>query len=226
MKLRHTQVHVHLVAVSLYVTWHLAFLSAGISALVMDSTISQDKCGQSIGLYRETLLNVLFASFCLVSYIVFPGGGEGARARALMVMIFHFALLAWGIMLWQRLGPCRATLQAKHWLISLFFFVSIVHNSVFTLLHCLHELWIGKALGGDLTIMPELVCTEANLHREDSYASYDPDFAKYSNLPGAASSSSPPPSPPLDDEPPLHTAPELLVNQNDPPSYARSYGEA
>jgi len=105
----------------------------------------------------------------------------------------------------------------------LFFVICVVHNAVFTVLLALHELYIGPKMGGDLTLMPEMVC----LDRRDELTKESPEGMSATQAMYANTS---PLLRPLEDDPPLPPAPELTVynfsvNKDDSPSYAKSYGE-
>jgi len=138
-------------------TWHVAFIIFGVNSLADDERIRDSPCGQSSHMFKYALMNTLFAFFGIVTYCFFPGGGEGARARAMVITIFHFAFLAWGILMWMHLtGPCQDVIDDSYGTIKLFMFICIAHNGLFGLLFFMHEMFSGEWLGFDMTLVAEV----------------------------------------------------------------------
>jgi len=108
-------------------------------------------------MWKFCMLNTVFCFFTCSSFFLFPGGGEGARARAMVVTIFHLAFGVWGILMWVNLDhACSKLLNSHYQVVVAFHHVSIVHNIFFFSLMFAHEAYIGKALGADLTLMSEV----------------------------------------------------------------------
>lgn len=123
-------------------------------ALIHDTSLKNQSCGQRTHLWKYSLLNVVFSIFTTVSFFFFPHGGEGARARALVVTIFHAAFLVWGALMWLQLtDQCSSVLSNQYETIYLFHHVSVFHNAVFFTLMIVHEAFLGRSLGSDFTLM-------------------------------------------------------------------------
>jgi len=138
------------------IIWHLAFISLGVSALVEDQALRADTCGQQYHTVKYGALAVTFASFALITFFVFPGGGEGARARAVLLIVLHLAFSVWGMLMLRAYTPaCEAVLRDKFTAIDQFQHVCIAHNAFFALLVFLHELFSDR-LGADHTIIFEI----------------------------------------------------------------------
>jgi hypothetical protein len=106
--------------------------------------------------WKYAALNTAFSCLTLATYGIFPGGGEGARARALMITIFHFGFCVWGVLLWSKLPDCVDVIENKFFQIYVFHMVCIWHNAIFLIMYVSHELYLGDKVGGDLTLMPEV----------------------------------------------------------------------
>lgn len=123
------------------------------------------------------MLNVLFAIGILISYVFWPGGGEGARARATALIAFHLALFFWGILIFGEVGQHCARLVG-------FFFLSrgheslwgeifayqrfcIVYNGLLFAFVAIHEAILGKYIGTDLTLLPATFCGPKPWRYED-----------------------------------------------------------
>lgn len=139
-----------------FILYHIAFTSFGVSSMIVDVSIREDLCGKSTHLWKYTLLNTIFSTMTVITFGVFPGGGEGARARALMITILHFGFSVWGVLLWSKLPECLDVINTKHHQIYLFHVLCVWHNAVFLMLYIFHELYLGDKMGGDLTLMPEV----------------------------------------------------------------------
>jgi len=188
-----TKVAAQLAVLCVFVLYHVAFVSFGISSMIVDISISQDSCGKSTHLWKYSMLNVIFSVMTLITFTIFPGGGEGARARALMITILHLGFVVWGILLWSKLPECLDIVSAKHRNIYFFHVVCVWHNAVFLFLYIFHEMYLGEKLGGDLTLMPEV--QKQDIH-DYSYVGALPDGVSQADahmMPVTAS----PPSPSL-----------------------------
>lgn len=140
----------------LYGIWVLIFIILGIMAAVQDWTVS-NHCVLHTHIMKYTVLNTTFAMVGVLSYFLFPGGGEAARARALMMLFFHFGLAAWGYLLWSDLGRACADILRSHYEASVqFHHISVAHNFVMMMLFAAHELWLGHLLRLDFTLSPNI----------------------------------------------------------------------
>lgn len=142
----------------LYVTYAYTMLFVGAYALAEDHSVSDNKpCGQTYHLWKYCFFNLILWFFATVSYCVWRGGGEGARARATVLTIFYFAFFMWGLLLWTSLSQtCDDLFNKQYHMLFAFHHISTITNGVFFFLFFLHEAYIGKAVGGDLTIMAEV----------------------------------------------------------------------
>lgn len=145
--------------------WHLMFMIIGVSAISEDQALRSETCGQSSHVWKYCFFNIVFAFFSLVTYFIFPGGGEGARARAVMMLIVHFGLAAWGVLMWTSLSDtCKTVLQGQFTQIRLFHHIAIVHNAVLCCALVLHEAFLGEEMGMDLTVVAEIRKESALMH--------------------------------------------------------------
>jgi hypothetical protein len=142
--------------ISVIVIYYITFMLVGLSSVIVDRSLPQDNCGKSTHLWKYSVLNTAFAGIILVTYMSFPGGGEGARARALMISILHFGLCVWGFLVRASLPECIDVIRSHYSQIYFFYGICLWHNLVFVILYALHELFLGEWLGGDLTLIPEV----------------------------------------------------------------------
>jgi len=138
------------------VMWHLAFISIGAASLAEDQALRSDSCGQQYHTVKYAFLNVVFAFFSLVTFFVFPGGGEGARARAVLLVVLHLAFAVWGVLMCRAYTPaCESVLADNFGAINQFQHICIAHNAFFAVLVFMHELFSDR-LGADHTIIFEI----------------------------------------------------------------------
>jgi len=105
---------------------------------------------------KYCLLNVIFAVMNCFSYLLFPGGGEGARARAVVLIAFHFAFTVWGVLMRLDLQEaCTLELSNHFQGIDIFQFVCCAHNGLFGVLCAVHECYLGNGINNDFTLVPE-----------------------------------------------------------------------
>lgn len=172
----------HLSLLCAFVTWYVVFTSIGFASLSQDAAISADKCGARSHMLKYATLNSVFATLILLSYAVFPGGGEGARARAMLITIVHGSLAMWGLLMEMALPHCMSLISDKFYLMYIFHKIAIYHNMAFCTLMFVHEIYLGDKIQADLTLIPE-VRTE-QMPDEYEYANvqgtngYDPGFAE------------------------------------------------
>lgn len=143
----------------LFLAWSLAYLSIGVCAIEQDWGLADTHCGKTTHIFKFCALNLTFAFVDLISYMIFPGGGEGARARATMVTAMYFAFSAWGALMWLKLdGLCSSVLGGTSveddTLIFTFHHVATIHNGVMLALMIFHEAYLGRKSGYDFTIRP------------------------------------------------------------------------
>jgi len=144
-------------AVLLYIVWNCAFITWGIYALSRDWSVDKNEaCGQQTHILKYCSLNVFNSFVVVATYMLFPGGGEGARARALVLLTFHFAFATWGVLMWVALNhDCKDLLSNVYECVTGFQHVCIAHNSLFGILFLLHETYVGKKFRSDFTLLPE-----------------------------------------------------------------------
>lgn len=138
------------------VVWHVAFLVFGCFTLYQEYSLRSEPCGKKTHLWKYLLLNNVFSFFSVTSYCTFPGGGEGARARAVTLAIFHIAFVAWGMLLWTYASDtCQEVVYEKFSTGYIGLCVCIGHNSVYGILYLVHEVYLGECLGHDATLIAE-----------------------------------------------------------------------
>jgi len=142
-----------------YILWYLAYLVFGVSAVSEDWGLASTFCGKTTHLFKFSVLALVSAGVELVSYVAFPGGGEGARARAIVLMGVYFALMVWGALMWANFDTsCAAVLGGKsvedYALVFTFQHIATIHNGVMLALMIVHEAYLGKWLQADCTLLP------------------------------------------------------------------------
>jgi len=140
-----------------YMTLAYALILFGIYALIQDHAVVNHACGRSYHIWKFSFLNLLLWVFSTVSYCVWNGGGEGARARALVLMIFYLAFFTWGILLWQALSDqCSDIMENQFQVLFWYHHSSTAMNGLTTFMFFVHEMYLGKSTGADYTIMPKM----------------------------------------------------------------------
>jgi len=140
-----------------FVLWCINFIFLGAYAMFHDESLKGQACGQETHMWKYCMLNTVFCFFTCASYFLFPGGGEGARARAMVITIFHLAFAVWGVLMWMQLSrQCSSVLTSQYQAMTAFHHISVAHNIVFFALMFAHETYVGKAVGADLTLMSEI----------------------------------------------------------------------
>lgn len=158
-----------IIPILLYLVYSYGLLSFGIYALSQDSGVHSDSCGSRYHVYKNAVLNVLFWLFVTTGYFLYPGGGEGARARAVTLAIFYFGFGTWGCLTWHTMdGACEHIFHTKFMSIWLFIQIVTVSDLVFCFLFTSHEMFVGKWLGADLTLMPTITCDSSVMLGADS----------------------------------------------------------
>lgn len=214
MELSNSSKRYALIAVPcLFVVYSLIFIGYGTSAMIVDSSIRADACGRSTHVWKYALLNTIFAVFSLGTYGIFPGGGEAARARALMITILHFALVTWGVLLWSYDRTCMEKIASTHDSVHGFACLCVVHNAIFLIFYTLHECFLGNQLGGDLTLAPE-ISNAGKMRSDQLYADYTTDKGASGNSPGF-----------VNPAPAAASAMEPVGATNNPPQHLKGTGE-
>lgn len=152
--------------------WHTAFICLGIQSLVIDGALRDAPCGQLTHIWKYSLLNTVFAFFAVVTYCFFPGGGEGARARAMVMTIFHFAFLAWGGLMWHHLSPICEQVIRNYVAMHTFLWACIIHNGVFGILFFLHEAFAARMMEFDMTLVAEVTVKRDTNYPPSSAANF------------------------------------------------------
>merc|ERR1719174_597138 len=78
---------------------HLAIFGWGVYILQANLTVLEEKCFHTFHLGKMCWVNIVYYYCVVVTYFGWKGGGEGARARALMLLIVHGALFAWACLM-------------------------------------------------------------------------------------------------------------------------------
>ena len=97
-----------------YVLWSVTFTIVGIYATSVDANISNTACGKRTHLWLFSFVSTVSCSFNLVTFFIFPGGGEAARARALLITMTHFALAVWGVLMWHSITEECSMFISEH----------------------------------------------------------------------------------------------------------------
>lgn len=155
-----TNACLRLTPVALYVIYAYTLLFLGIYALAEDYAVKDNSCGRKYHMWKYAFLNVILWFFASFSYLLWRGGGEGARARAVVLTSFYFGLFVWGYLMWQDISKdslCDTRFfESNFHIITLYHYMCTVTDGFFFVLYFLHETYVGKMLGADFTIMPDV----------------------------------------------------------------------
>lgn len=164
-----------------YILWHITLFSGLLYTLVDQHPMRHEPCGQSTHAWKYLLMNCLWTFSAVMSYCTFPGGGEGARARAVTLIIFHLTLCTWGLLMhiWMS-RVCSQVLDDKFGIINPLIYVCIVHNAFFGCMFLFHELCLGEWLGFDATLIAEVRVRKSSYHSEPSHV---PDLSSIKTTP-------------------------------------------
>jgi len=144
-------------SIGVFLFWSSFVTGFGILTLQEDLQGQVMACNGKYHLLKYSVLNVLFAAVVLFSYFLWKGGGEGARARALLIMLMHFALAVWGAFVWHHMdAACEAAFYSSFGRILEYQHLCTVHNAVFFALYVIHEAWLGDRMQVDYTLFVEL----------------------------------------------------------------------
>lgn len=122
-----------------------------------DSALRDEPCGQTTHLWKYAFFNTGFTVFSVMTYLLYPGGGEAARARAVLCTILHLAFVTWLILMF--FGSSRNCVQVvsnKFGTMYWFLWMCLVHNSMFGGFYLVHEAWLSFWIGKDLTLIAEI----------------------------------------------------------------------
>jgi len=134
---------------------HLTIIVVGIVAIHSDWNIKNTSCEVEAHILKFCLCNLVFTALVLISYFSFPAGGEVARARAVVMMIFHFGLATWGLLArWNVGASCKLEMRHHYEIMNLFQRLCIMYNYVLMTCTILHEMYLGQQLGADFTLLP------------------------------------------------------------------------
>jgi len=151
------RVALQIAPIIIYHTLGYLLIMLGAYAVFTDHGVVHDACGKRYHFWKFGFLNTVMWVFSSVSYCVWKGGGEGARARALVLTIFYFAFFFWGILLWQHLSDaCAEVMDKQYNALFMFHHACTGMNGVSAFMFLLHEIFLGKYVGADLTIMAEV----------------------------------------------------------------------
>jgi hypothetical protein len=146
-----------LLPIVIYSSAAYSLLMLGAYALIEDHSVVNNVCGTTYHFWKFAFLNMLLWLFTTVSYCLWKGGGEGARARALVLTIMYWAFFTWGALLWNKISDaCADVMNQQFHILYLFHHVCTVMNGITACLLVLHEAWLGKYVGADLTVKPDL----------------------------------------------------------------------
>lgn len=141
----------------IYCTLAYALMTLGAFALYQDHAVVNNACNTTYHFWKYGFLNMMLWLFATVSYCVWKGGGEGARARALVLTIQYFAFFTWGVLLWQRITEtCTEVMDKQFHYMYLFHRISTVMNGITAFMFLFHEAYLGKIVGADLTVMADV----------------------------------------------------------------------
>jgi len=140
-----------------FVVWCNTFIILGTSAMILDVALKNQPCGQQTHVWKYSMFNTVFCFFTIGSFLMFPGGGEGARARAMVVTIFHGGFGMWcALMLAEMSDECAAVLSGQYVALNSYLHISLYHNLLFFTLMLFHELYLGPKLKSDFTLLADI----------------------------------------------------------------------
>lgn len=158
--------------ISTFLVWASFICGFGMFALGEDLQGNAMNCDKQYHLIKYTFLNVVFMCMVVSSYFLWKGGGEGARARALMILLFHFAFMIWGAALWNDMSnACTNAYSTAYWCVLLYQRLCVINNTMFFVLYSFHELYLGEKMQSDYTLFVELIgCGSKSSMDEFQYA--------------------------------------------------------
>jgi len=199
--------------VALFLFWSSFLTSFGVYSLGEEPLGAAGACANRFHLFKYGFVNVMFMIGIIFSYFLWKGGGEGARARATLVMILHFGLGMWGALIWSRMdSKCVESFSDAYWRTLQYQRMCTLSNLTFFLLYAVHEAILGEYVQADLTLFIELVgCGQKGMN-DYPYALQQPQAPAqdHSQMSPGATITSPgsPGMQPVPDPPP-HSPPQL-----------------
>jgi len=149
-----TPAAVKLFPIILYSTLAFSLMMLGAYALFEDQAVVHNVCNTKYHLWKYSYLNLMLWLFSTISYFVWKGGGEGARARALVLTILYFAFFTWGILLVQRISEtCSQVMNEQFHTLYMFHHTSTAMNGITAFMFLFHEAYLGELMQADLTVM-------------------------------------------------------------------------
>lgn len=145
--------------VLVFMTCAYTVIVMGFFALISDHRVVHHECGKQFHLWKYGLINLLLWTFTIVSYVYWQAGGEGARARAMVLTILFTAVCVWGVLLGQHLGhsaACWQVIDDRFHVIFSYHYVCTIFDGITAFLLILHEAGLGRSLGADLTVYPKI----------------------------------------------------------------------
>jgi len=171
---------------------HTACTVVGVVALSRDWSVTDTPCGKASHIVKHCFLNLVLIAVTFLSYFLFPGGGEGARARAIALMMCSTAFLVWGILLMSDLRDgCGGVFTSHYPTMFLCVKMGVVYNSLLATSLLLHETWLGTRAGYDLTLMPSGLCGSEGIWRPEDHTTSQPIQDPANSIFGEAQEASP-----------------------------------
>jgi len=172
-----------LLSFAFFIFWTSFIAGFGVVVLQDDISGKAATCSKTYQIPKYVFLNVCLMLGILFSYFLWKGGGEGARARALLILVLHFALAGWGFMLWQRMDKeCSATMEVSNQRTTDFNRLSAIQNAFFVLIYAFHEFHFGVAMQADYTVFVEIIGF-GDFKSTTDYPQFTPsDFSKYQEI--------------------------------------------
>jgi len=191
----------------------------GIYAMIVDVSLKSQPCGHTTHIWKYSLLNVVFCFLTTASFFLFPGGGEGARARAMVLTIFYAGFGTWGSLMWLELNTtCSSVLSNQYQAMFTFHHLSVYHNISLFALMLFHEVYLGaNYLKADYTLMAEIQQKPVNLPFAGSSGANSPSGNFGSGQPGGGMMHMPPGVPSPSMNPPVAASmdPDIINDYKD-----------
>lgn len=140
-----------------FVVWCNTYIILGAYAMIQDVSLKNQPCGQQTHVWKYSMFNTVFCFFTIGSFLMFPGGGEGARARAMVITIFHGGFAAWAFLMFMEISDeCDAVLSGQYEALNAYLHISLYHNLFFFALMLFHEVYLGPKLKSDFTLLADI----------------------------------------------------------------------
>lgn len=146
-----------LTPIACFTIYSYALIAFASYALYIDFNVKDHICGSKYHIWKFTFLNLMLWIFAAVSYLAWRGGGEGARARATVLIASYFGFTVWGWAMYRDLDDqCFDVFDDQYHNIWINYWMFTITDTVQFLLYFAHEAYFGQYLKMDLTIMPGL----------------------------------------------------------------------